>query len=230
MGPPLDHRGLLLDGRNRILACRIAGVKPVLVEWQAPEGVTPTEWVIAQNLTRRHLDQSQAAACAVKALPLLKAEARERQRRQASHGAEGDRGKTKNPGGNNASRVSRAPQSRDTAASLFGVSARYVQAAQSVNERFPQALEAVRTGTITLPVAVEIAKLDEAVRPRALAEAVRAGKSKALRTVCALAQQVRAANFRGIETAPLGTTDWSSGGAPQAHRHSRIAYRPPTTD
>jgi len=29
------------------------------------DGVSPTEWVIAQSLTRRHLDPSQAAACAV---------------------------------------------------------------------------------------------------------------------------------------------------------------------
>jgi hypothetical protein len=49
------------------------------VEWEQGK-IGPAAYVISQNLKRRHLDKSQAAACAVEALPLLEKEAKERQR------------------------------------------------------------------------------------------------------------------------------------------------------
>jgi hypothetical protein len=54
--------GLLLDGRNRALACARVGIDPVTVEW-AGDG-SPVEWVLSQNLHRRHLSTSQRALIA----------------------------------------------------------------------------------------------------------------------------------------------------------------------
>ena len=34
LNPVVRHRGKILDGRNRLAACEIAGVKPKFVEWQ----------------------------------------------------------------------------------------------------------------------------------------------------------------------------------------------------
>ena len=72
--------GTVLDGRNRLAACEQAGVEPRFVAWDGAGG-SPTAWVLAKNLKRRHLTPSQAAMVGADALPLFAAEARERQRR-----------------------------------------------------------------------------------------------------------------------------------------------------
>ena len=78
------YKGEILDGRNRLAACEIAGVEPTFVEWDG-EG-SPTEWVISENLIRRHLSSSQRAVVAHDLLPLLEKEAKERQRRSKGRG------------------------------------------------------------------------------------------------------------------------------------------------
>lgn len=69
--------GQVLDGRNRLAACRLAGVEPQFREWQG-EG-SPVAWVISVNLHRRHLSTGQRAIAAARASEMFKAEARERQ-------------------------------------------------------------------------------------------------------------------------------------------------------
>lgn len=75
--PIVLHDGLVLDGRNRLRACELAGVEPRFVEWR-PDGMTPVEWVVSMNLHRRHLTTAQRAALALDLLPHLEEEARER--------------------------------------------------------------------------------------------------------------------------------------------------------
>jgi hypothetical protein len=49
------HEGMILDGRNRELACKLAGVEP---QYRLlPEGRDPTAWVESANEHRRHLSQ-----------------------------------------------------------------------------------------------------------------------------------------------------------------------------
>ena len=76
--PITTLKGEILDGRNRLEACEIAGVKPRFEEWTG-EG-SPLSWVVATNLVRRHLTASQRAVVAFDLLPMLEAEAKERQR------------------------------------------------------------------------------------------------------------------------------------------------------
>ena len=51
------YQGLILDGRNRYLACKKAYVEPKTVE--LPSGVDPLAFVISANLHRRHLNETQ---------------------------------------------------------------------------------------------------------------------------------------------------------------------------
>ena len=55
---------LILDGRNRWRACQLAGVEPRTRQF--PEGQDPLAFVLAANLHRRHLAESQRAMVAAK--------------------------------------------------------------------------------------------------------------------------------------------------------------------
>jgi hypothetical protein len=59
--PIVLYQGKMLDGRNRYLACKIAGVEPQFTEY---EGSEPIKHALSLNLNRRHLDSSQRAAIA----------------------------------------------------------------------------------------------------------------------------------------------------------------------
>jgi hypothetical protein len=71
--------GKVLDGRNRLLACKLAGVKPRFREFK-PNGISPLAWVISQNLHRRQLTASQKAIVALEAEPMFAKELKENQR------------------------------------------------------------------------------------------------------------------------------------------------------
>jgi hypothetical protein len=71
--------GKVLDGRNRLLACKIAGVRPRFREFK-PNGISPLSWVISQNLHRRQLTPSQKAIIALEAEPMFARELKDNQR------------------------------------------------------------------------------------------------------------------------------------------------------
>ena len=55
------YDGMILDGRNRYLACEIAKIDPCFVEYDEEEHGDPLQYVISKNLYRRHLQESQRA-------------------------------------------------------------------------------------------------------------------------------------------------------------------------
>ena len=82
--PIVLYKGKILDGRNRYKACKLAGVKPCFTEWKGKG--SPLEWVVSENLIRRHLTSSQRAVLALDILPLLEKEAAQRQRLSGGRG------------------------------------------------------------------------------------------------------------------------------------------------
>jgi ParB-like chromosome segregation protein Spo0J len=135
--------GDVLDGRNRLRACEMAGVEPAFREIDL-DGQSPTEYVISENLHRRHLTTSQRAAVAVEALPMLEAEGLERQR-------EGGRNKVP-------ANLREAPRQRESttrAAKTVRVSGRIVTEAKAVKEASPETFEEVKAGEMTVHAAAK---------------------------------------------------------------------------
>lgn len=65
--PVVLYEGKILDGRNRYLACKKAGLQPRTVEY---EGKDPLAFVISKNFHRRHLTSAQKAMMASRILRL----------------------------------------------------------------------------------------------------------------------------------------------------------------
>lgn len=79
----VDASGRLLDGRNRLRACELVGVRPRFETYSGPH----PEWlVVSRNIHRRHLDPSQRAAIAEKARRITAPERRNGQRGRTGSG------------------------------------------------------------------------------------------------------------------------------------------------
>ena len=63
LNPITLYQDQILEGRNRVRACRAAGVEPRYVEF---EGRDPAAFVFSQNLARRHLGPSERAMVAAR--------------------------------------------------------------------------------------------------------------------------------------------------------------------
>jgi len=136
---------VLIDGRNRLRACEIAGVKPSFRQWKAAKkGDTVEAFIDARNDKRRHLDESQRA---------LVAERKARLKAGLSPIGE-------TPSGADNAGLTAA---RDEAAEKMGVGRRSVERAAVVVEHGSKALvAAVDAGTIPVSAAADIATLPKA--------------------------------------------------------------------
>ena len=150
--PIVLYKGKILDGRNRHKACKLAGVKPRFAEWKGKG--SPLEWVVSENLIRRHLTSSQRAVLALDLLPLLEKEAARRQTLAKKLAKVGDNGKGK------ASQV---------AAKLTKTNSTYIEAVKNISKHAPELLEKVRSGIIKIPDATKLAKLSDKERKRVVA-------------------------------------------------------------
>jgi hypothetical protein len=162
------YRGEIIDGKHRYRVCRELG-RPVLVRDYTPaEGESPVRFVVSLNLHRRHLDSSQRAAVAVDMMPLLEAEAKERQRRGGSEGgkrsAESRQGKGKPKVGQTVDTpsTSNPPAGRATeqAAQLLGTNRQYIHDAKNLKDHAPTLFEQVRSGRKTVAEAKREHKAD----------------------------------------------------------------------
>jgi len=57
------YEELILDGRNREIACERAGVPPLYASY---DGSDPVAYVLSKNVLRRHLNESQRDMVAAK--------------------------------------------------------------------------------------------------------------------------------------------------------------------
>ena len=120
--------GTLLDGRNRLAACRGSGVEPRFVVHNGD----PVAFIIASNLARRHLSTAQRALVAVELANL------------PAH----------RPSGSTPNGV--VTVSQDKAASLLNVSARSVQRAAKLKREEPDLAAAILSAEVTLAEARDI--------------------------------------------------------------------------
>lgn len=140
--------GKVLDGRNRYRACQKAGV-PIRVESCASND--PLGFVIASNLHRRHLDESQRAMIAAKLANMNRTDTL----RQGSRSANWQNGQV----------------SQSNAARLLNASVRTVARAAEVRKNGSAGLVAAcEQGAIPVSVAAKIAKLDADVQQKAVAQ------------------------------------------------------------
>lgn len=178
---PWTHEGKIIDGRNRVRACRELGKNFSTREWDG--NGSPIEFVVSVNLHRRHLTASQRAMVARDMLPMLKAEAKERQR---EHGFTAP-GKRKNTCSRNGTSV-QAGRSVAHAGRLVGVSQGYVSEARAVAEADPKLAEKVRSGVVTLKAARHRSG-GKPARKRAPAVKIPRGESAQARRLVAIATE-----------------------------------------
>ncbi len=144
---------ILLDGRNRLEACRLAGLEP---RFEAYQGDDPVAYVLSCNVARRHLTPSQRAMVAAAALPALQAEAKARQGTRTDLRAN----------------LRGSGKASEKAAALVQVSPRTVEAAAAVlRSGTPELAEAVRDGRAVVSTAVEVARLPREEQRQMLASA-----------------------------------------------------------
>jgi ParB-like chromosome segregation protein Spo0J len=61
----LDADGQLIDGRNRLAACNLAGVEP---RFETLDGQDPVAYILSSNVSRRHMNAGQRAMAVAKLL------------------------------------------------------------------------------------------------------------------------------------------------------------------
>jgi hypothetical protein len=150
----------ILDGRNRLRACEIAGVPPRFVEWAGAGSVS--SWIFSFNLHRRHLTTSQRAMLAARAVEVFEKEARDRQLRGVADPNSG--------------------RSRDKAAEIMSVGATSVLLAQQlIAKGAPELVAAVDAGEVPVKTATELVELPRDEQAALVRERNIIGRAKEVR-------------------------------------------------
>ena len=217
--PIVVYQGLVLDGRNRLRGCDLAGVEPRFVEWDGAGSLVG--FVLSRNLHRRHLNESQRAMVAARAKPLFEEEAAERQ------AAGRLRGDATYPNGGIVARKtpefpvianlqSRGPTANAEAAALLNVSPRSVATALTVLEQGDAELvSAVESGSVAVSDAAAVALLPSDEQRQAV-ERVKSGKARTLRQ--AVRHGRRAAENANPESGRVGEQSGDDPGTPAEAR------------
>jgi hypothetical protein len=148
------YQGQILDGRNRYKACREVGVEIATIDFDPETHGDPTDWVIAKDLKRRHLNESQRAMVAAKLANMQQG---------------------------NFSKAANLPVSpvSKAAANLLNVGDRTVRDAKAVQAKAaPELKAAVEQGHLAVSVGAKAASLPTADQ-RAIAEKAKAGDTNA---------------------------------------------------
>lgn len=180
--PIVLYQGVVLDGRNRLRACELAGVPPRFVEW---DGVgSPLAFIVSRNLRRRHLNESQRSILGAQVKAMFEEEAQQRDefnrfsKRPGYDSNEGvcDEKHREFPVGANLH-----PRLNEQAAALLNVSARSIATASRVVESGdPEVIDAIVAGDISVSDAATVVDLPIEKQRQAL-ETVRSGGARTLR-------------------------------------------------
>lgn len=175
LNPCVRQGDVLIDGRNRVAACKIAGVEPTFREY---EGDSPVAFIIGANLARRHLDKGQKIALALEIEPHFAAEARKRM--AAGGKLEVRQGKEKVP-------YPEKGQARDQAGKAVGVSGKLVDAAKAIKKADPARFEKVKQGTMSVAKAKKEIKAEQDKRDLTAAQkTIDAERLRKIESVCDL--------------------------------------------
>ena len=169
---------VVLDGRNRLAACKLAGVEPAARDYS---GSDPIGFAVSLNVKRRHLTEGQKAGLAHKLLPMYEEEGR---RKKAEAAAEANRRRAEDlrkipdgadlhhldekpkPKPKTAAKKKREPRSTEKAAAATGTSGRAVAQYARVAEAAPELAEKVDAGELAIDRADRIVRDREAEQKR----------------------------------------------------------------
>lgn len=84
--PATIYEGKILDGRNRYRACKILEQELIIREWKPSKatGSTPLQYVISENIMRRHLNEAQKGEIGMLLYPEVEKQVQEEQRKKQS--------------------------------------------------------------------------------------------------------------------------------------------------
>ena len=153
------QEGMLVDGRNRAIACWVAGVHLRTKRYDG-RGGTLAEFIYALAAERRDLTPTQRLLLAKDLLPQFKAEAAARQVAAGARGVEGGRGNKKPlaPAGAKGS----GKKAAEAAAKAAGASTRQLERVVRVVTAAPELEQDLRDGKITPGAAERKLALDAA--------------------------------------------------------------------
>lgn len=162
----LEPDVVLIDGRNRMAACLLAGVEPIVTQdipgnTSGKDSDSPdweqfvTAWITSGNLHRRHLSKGQLAAIAVEIEKWKAVEAKKRQLAAQNNNA-GRAVKENLP-------EQAKPQASDEAGAMLGVSGRSVRDAKYVEQNDPATFEKIKAGEVAPSAAAK--KIRDAAKP-----------------------------------------------------------------
>lgn len=161
------HDGLVIDGRNRWLACQAAGVEPRYREWDGKGSLV--DFVLSLNRHRRHLTSGQKAAAAYRALPHYEKEGLAAKAAAGAKAAPGNPVEEEKDGADlhhlsdeKPKPKKRAARSTDKAAKAAGTSGRAVAQFKRVQEHDSVLADKVEAGEISLDRAERIIRDREA--------------------------------------------------------------------
>ena len=168
--PVILYHGAVLDGRNRLRACELAGVEPRFVTVESDEVGDPIQFVLSLNRHRRHLTPAQVAVLIVDVSDMYAVEAAERHRQASAKGGSAER-----KAGINLipafSPPERNPDGRALvqAAKELGGGVSSASTMSSVKRAAPEVFAAVKSGAIErVTDAKRIAAMPEAQRAEVL--------------------------------------------------------------
>lgn len=140
----VTYQGQVIDGRNRFLACQMAGVKPATREWDG-KGLL-SDLVVSLNERRRHLTASQKAMVAAELQPFIAAEIAARAENTETSAVPRDGINAKVP----EQRSNEPRNSRKEAAAKVGASDSYTRDAIQIKEAAPTVAAAIKSGDKTI--------------------------------------------------------------------------------
>lgn len=167
--------GVVLDGRNRLVACHRLGLVPTVKRYRGDDPIT---FAVSLNLHRRHLQNSQREVLGLEIEKLLAKEAHDRKAEAGWKYGE-NHPKELEAKWPQALEEKRAPQARDRAAAIVGVSGRSLGRAKRIAEQAPDLIPEMKAGTLTSGRAEKILK-DRLDEPRRRAQAEAKAKTEAL--------------------------------------------------